>query len=55
MPIFLANDACRAHPLNRIPCIVANGIGDRLRPLEAGDFFGISPSFPQRFFGGAHR
>jgi hypothetical protein len=55
MPIFLANEACKAHPLRQIPCIVGDGIGDRLCSLEEGGFFGLSPSFTQRIPVGARR
>lgn len=55
MPIFLANDACRAHAPHQIPCISVGGIGDRLRSSEEGGFFGLSPSFAQRIFVGARR
>jgi hypothetical protein len=55
MPIFLANDACRAHALRQIPCISVGGIGDRLHSSEEGGFFGLSPSFAQRILVGARR
>ena len=53
LPIYLAINACQAHPLCRIGCI---GGGSWLRqavPLKAGDPLGPGSSFTQRVFGSA--
>ena len=49
MPIFLANKARKAHPLSRIPCIVVDGIRDRLRSLEEEVSLESAPRSPNGF------